>query len=79
MPSADRGSWLRPCWATPTSPARSVCSACGGGAPQAVARARPVLERLGQRVFVVGNDPGHASLVKVAGNVLTARDTAKHG
>jgi 3-hydroxyisobutyrate dehydrogenase-like beta-hydroxyacid dehydrogenase len=43
-----------------------------GGAPQAVARARPVLERLGQRVFVIGDDPGQASLVKLAGNVLTA-------
>jgi 3-hydroxyisobutyrate dehydrogenase-like beta-hydroxyacid dehydrogenase len=43
-----------------------------GGAPQAVARARPVLERLGQRVFVIGDDPGQASLVKLACNVLTA-------
>jgi 3-hydroxyisobutyrate dehydrogenase-like beta-hydroxyacid dehydrogenase len=43
-----------------------------GGAPEAVARVRPVLERLGQRVFVIGNDPGHASLIKLAGNVLTA-------
>jgi 3-hydroxyisobutyrate dehydrogenase-like beta-hydroxyacid dehydrogenase len=42
------------------------------GAPQAVARVRPVLERLGQRVFVIGDDPGQASLVKLAGNVLTA-------
>ncbi|HUB47462.1 MAG TPA: NAD(P)-dependent oxidoreductase [Acetobacteraceae bacterium] len=43
-----------------------------GGAPQAVARARPVLEQLGQRVFVIGDDPGQASLVKLAGNVMTA-------
>jgi 3-hydroxyisobutyrate dehydrogenase-like beta-hydroxyacid dehydrogenase len=43
-----------------------------GGAPQAIARARPVLERLGQRVFVIGDDPGQASLIKLAGNVLTA-------
>jgi 3-hydroxyisobutyrate dehydrogenase-like beta-hydroxyacid dehydrogenase len=43
-----------------------------GGAPQAVAQARPVLERLGQRVFVIGDDPGQANLVKLAGNVLTA-------
>jgi 3-hydroxyisobutyrate dehydrogenase-like beta-hydroxyacid dehydrogenase len=42
------------------------------GAPNAVARARPVLERLGQKVFIIGDDPGHASLVKLAGNVLTA-------
>jgi 3-hydroxyisobutyrate dehydrogenase-like beta-hydroxyacid dehydrogenase len=42
------------------------------GAPRAVARARPVLERLGQKVFLIGDDPGQASLVKLAGNVLTA-------
>jgi 3-hydroxyisobutyrate dehydrogenase-like beta-hydroxyacid dehydrogenase len=43
-----------------------------GGAPQAVARARPVLEQLGKRVFVIGDDAGQANLVKLAGNVLTA-------
>jgi 3-hydroxyisobutyrate dehydrogenase-like beta-hydroxyacid dehydrogenase len=43
-----------------------------GGAKQAVARVQPVLERLGQRVFVIGDDPGQANLVKLAGNVLTA-------
>jgi 3-hydroxyisobutyrate dehydrogenase-like beta-hydroxyacid dehydrogenase len=42
------------------------------GAPAAVARARPVLERLGQKVFIIGDDPGQASLMKLAGNVLTA-------
>jgi 3-hydroxyisobutyrate dehydrogenase-like beta-hydroxyacid dehydrogenase len=43
-----------------------------GGAPRSVARARPVLEHLGQRVFIIGDDPGQANLVKLAGNVLTA-------
>ena len=43
-----------------------------GGAPQAVARVQPVLAHLGQRVFVIGDDPGQASLVKLAGNVMTA-------
>jgi 3-hydroxyisobutyrate dehydrogenase-like beta-hydroxyacid dehydrogenase len=43
-----------------------------GGAKPAVARARPVLEHLGQRVFVIGDDPGQANLLKLAGNVLTA-------
>jgi 3-hydroxyisobutyrate dehydrogenase-like beta-hydroxyacid dehydrogenase len=42
------------------------------GAPEAMARARPVLERLGQKVFIIGDDPGQASLMKLAGNVLTA-------
>jgi 3-hydroxyisobutyrate dehydrogenase-like beta-hydroxyacid dehydrogenase len=43
-----------------------------GGARDAIERARPVLESLGQRVFVVGDDAGAASLVKLAGNTLTA-------
>jgi 3-hydroxyisobutyrate dehydrogenase-like beta-hydroxyacid dehydrogenase len=42
------------------------------GAPQVVARAQPVLEQLGQRMFFIGDDPGQASLVKLAGNVMTA-------
>jgi 3-hydroxyisobutyrate dehydrogenase-like beta-hydroxyacid dehydrogenase len=43
-----------------------------GGAPGAIERARPVLESFGQRVFVIGEDAGAASLVKLAGNPLTA-------
>jgi 3-hydroxyisobutyrate dehydrogenase-like beta-hydroxyacid dehydrogenase len=43
-----------------------------GGAPEAVDRVRPLLERLGHRLFVIGDDPGQASLVKLAGNVMTA-------
>jgi 3-hydroxyisobutyrate dehydrogenase-like beta-hydroxyacid dehydrogenase len=37
-----------------------------------VAQARKVLERLGQMLFVIGEDPGAANLLKLAGNVLTA-------
>jgi 3-hydroxyisobutyrate dehydrogenase-like beta-hydroxyacid dehydrogenase len=33
---------------------------------------RPLLERLGERVFVLGEDPAQANLMKLAGNVLTA-------
>jgi 3-hydroxyisobutyrate dehydrogenase-like beta-hydroxyacid dehydrogenase len=40
------------------------------GAPEAMARAGPVLERLGQKVFSIGDDPAQASLMKLAGNVL---------
>ena len=42
------------------------------GAPPAVARVKPVLERLGQRVFLLGDDAGTANLMKVAANALTA-------
>jgi 3-hydroxyisobutyrate dehydrogenase-like beta-hydroxyacid dehydrogenase len=42
------------------------------GATAAVERVRPLLERLGQRLFVIGEDASAANLVKLAGNVLTA-------
>ena len=42
------------------------------GLPSAVARISPVLERLGQRLFLLGDDAGSANLMKLAGNVLTA-------
>ncbi len=42
------------------------------GDPKAVERVRPVLERLGQRVFAIGDDAGAANVMKLAGNALTA-------
>jgi 3-hydroxyisobutyrate dehydrogenase-like beta-hydroxyacid dehydrogenase len=42
------------------------------GAPVDVERCRPLLGQLGQRTFVVGNDPAHANLMKLMGNMLTA-------
>jgi len=42
------------------------------GRPAALEQTRPLLERLGQRVFVVGEDAAAANLMKLAGNVLTA-------
>lgn len=42
------------------------------GEASALARVSPILERLGQRMFVLGEDVGNANLMKLAGNVLTA-------
>ncbi|MGO9544787.1 MAG: NAD(P)-dependent oxidoreductase [Rhodomicrobium sp.] len=42
------------------------------GAPPSLARVTPVLERLGQRLFTLGDDAGAANLMKLGGNVLTA-------
>jgi 3-hydroxyisobutyrate dehydrogenase-like beta-hydroxyacid dehydrogenase len=43
-----------------------------GGPHPALDKVRPLLERLGQRVFVIGEDAALANLVKLAANVLTA-------
>jgi len=41
-------------------------------APSALEKVRPMLEHLGQRLFVIGEDPPAANLMKLACNVLTA-------
>src|SRR5579862_9085772 len=42
------------------------------GAPADVERCRPLLGSLGQRTFLVGNDPAQANLIKLLGNMMTA-------
>ena len=42
------------------------------GAAADVERCRPVIDSLGQKTFVVGADPGHANLIKLLGNMMTA-------
>jgi 3-hydroxyisobutyrate dehydrogenase-like beta-hydroxyacid dehydrogenase len=42
------------------------------GPPSALEKVRPLLERLGQRLFVIGDDAALANLFKLAANVLTA-------
>jgi 3-hydroxyisobutyrate dehydrogenase-like beta-hydroxyacid dehydrogenase len=42
------------------------------GPTLAVTVVAPLLERFGQRLFLMGEDPGAANLMKLAGNVLTA-------
>jgi 3-hydroxyisobutyrate dehydrogenase-like beta-hydroxyacid dehydrogenase len=42
------------------------------GDPADVERCRPLLEDLGQRVFVIGTNPADANLFKLLGNMMTA-------
>jgi len=42
------------------------------GPPLTLEKVRPLLERLVQRLFVIGEDPAAANLMKLASNVLTA-------
>jgi 2-hydroxy-3-oxopropionate reductase len=46
------------------------------GAPEHIAIARPVLERLGSRIFVVGDRPGQGQAVKVINNLMSACSVA---
>jgi 3-hydroxyisobutyrate dehydrogenase-like beta-hydroxyacid dehydrogenase len=42
------------------------------GAPADVERCRPLLDGLGQRTFVIGDEPAQANLIKLLGNMMTA-------
>jgi 3-hydroxyisobutyrate dehydrogenase-like beta-hydroxyacid dehydrogenase len=42
------------------------------GAASNVERCQPLFDVLGQKTFVAGNDPWHANLVKLLGNMMTA-------
>ncbi|MEA2992018.1 MAG: hypothetical protein QOD40_938 [Alphaproteobacteria bacterium] len=42
------------------------------GSPSDIERCQPLLDRLGQKTFVIGTEPGHANLVKLLGNMMTA-------
>jgi 3-hydroxyisobutyrate dehydrogenase-like beta-hydroxyacid dehydrogenase len=37
-----------------------------------VDRCQPLIDNLGQQTFVIGTDPGHANLIKLLGNMMTA-------
>jgi 3-hydroxyisobutyrate dehydrogenase-like beta-hydroxyacid dehydrogenase len=43
-----------------------------GGAAADIERCQPILDSLGQRTFVVGNDPQDANLIKLLGNMMSA-------
>jgi 3-hydroxyisobutyrate dehydrogenase-like beta-hydroxyacid dehydrogenase len=51
--------------------ARKLFIIAAGDGPSVV-RVHPLLDRLGQHVFLMGDDPGAANLMKLGGNVLTA-------
>src|SRR5258705_6233086 len=42
------------------------------GTPADVERCQPILDILGQRTFVIGDDPAEANLIKLLGNMMSA-------
>ena len=61
-----------PVFGRPEMAAAGKLTIVAAGDEIAIARAQPLLEKLGQKVFVVGTDPATANLVKLGGNFLLA-------
>jgi 3-hydroxyisobutyrate dehydrogenase-like beta-hydroxyacid dehydrogenase len=61
-----------PVFGRPEAAAAAELVVVAAGAPAAVMAAGPLLEAVGKRVFVVGDAPAVANLVKLSGNFLIA-------
>lgn len=61
-----------PVFGRPDAAAAAKLFVVASGAPAAVEAATPVFDAIGQRTFVVGDEPSAASLVKISGNFLIA-------
>ena len=72
---ADAGQVLlsAPVFGRPDAAAAAKLFIVAAGPEDAIERARPLLDAMGQRTFVLGRQPSEANLVKLAGNfMLTA-------
>ncbi|MDE1147418.1 MAG: NAD(P)-dependent oxidoreductase [Azospirillaceae bacterium] len=71
---ADRGiAYLSaPVFGRPEVAAAAKLNFMVAGDANAIAKVRPVLDILGQRVFVMGENPAQANAAKVAGNMMIA-------
>ncbi|MGO8799234.1 MAG: NAD(P)-dependent oxidoreductase [Roseiarcus sp.] len=61
-----------PVFGRPDAAAAAKLAIVAAGAPDAVAACAPLFEALGQRHFVIGEQPQAANLVKLSGNFLIA-------
>jgi 3-hydroxyisobutyrate dehydrogenase-like beta-hydroxyacid dehydrogenase len=71
---ADAGQLFvaAPVFGRPDVAAAAKLFIMAGGAPDAVERSRPLLDAIGQRTFLLSEQPDAASLVKLSGNFLIA-------
>jgi 3-hydroxyisobutyrate dehydrogenase-like beta-hydroxyacid dehydrogenase len=68
--SAGQSFVAAPVFGRPEAAAAAKLHVVAAGPTDAIERARPLLEAMGQRVFILGVDPAQASLVKLAGNFM---------
>jgi 3-hydroxyisobutyrate dehydrogenase-like beta-hydroxyacid dehydrogenase len=69
---AGLGYVSAPVFGRPEAAAAAKLFVIAAGAPDVVERATPVFDAIGQRTFVMGEEPKAANLVKVTGNFMIA-------
>ncbi|WP_029110335.1 NAD(P)-dependent oxidoreductase [Mycobacterium sp. URHD0025] len=69
---AGQGFVAAPVFGRPEAAAAAKLFVVAAGAPAAVETVSPIFDAIGQRTFVLGQDPQAANLVKISGNFLIA-------
>lgn len=69
---AGQGFVAAPVFGRPEAAAAAKLFVVAAGAPAAITAVTPVFDAIGQRTFVLGDQPQAASLVKISGNFLIA-------
>jgi 3-hydroxyisobutyrate dehydrogenase-like beta-hydroxyacid dehydrogenase len=59
-----------PVFGRPEAAAAATLAVVAAGPAEIVAQCQPVFDAVGNRTFIVGNEPHHANVVKLAGNFL---------
>lgn len=59
-----------PVFGVPAVAAKGELNIMAGGPTQAIAVAQPVFDALGQKTWHVGENPRHANIAKIAGNMM---------
>lgn len=67
-----QGYVAAPVFGNPQAAAARELFIVAAGAPAEVAHCQPILDSLGQKTFVAGDDPWNANLIKLAGNMMSA-------
>lgn len=67
---AGQGYVAAPVFGRPDAAAAAKLFIVAAGEAAAVEKAKPVMDAMGQRVFVVSEQPSHANLIKLTGNFL---------
>jgi 3-hydroxyisobutyrate dehydrogenase-like beta-hydroxyacid dehydrogenase len=69
---ADQAYVAAPVFGRPEAAAAAKLFVVAAGPQSAVARCQPLFDAIGQRTFVIGDEPSSANLVKLSGNFLLA-------
>jgi 3-hydroxyisobutyrate dehydrogenase-like beta-hydroxyacid dehydrogenase len=67
-----QGYVAAPVFGNPQAAAARQLFIVAAGAPADIEHCQPIFDSLGQRTFVAGDDPWHANLIKLLGNMMSA-------